>query len=63
MTVLTNSDPTRVMGLSNWFNSGEFFVGLVFDISYYSELRLIDMGNLTDKSWYDIYDRNSTMED
>ena len=60
MTVLTNFDPTRVIGLTNWFDSGEFFVGLIFDTSYYSELWLINMGSLTDKIWYD--DRNTTME-
>ena len=47
------------MVLTNWFDSGEFFVGLVFDTCYYSELWLINMGNLTDKLWYDIYDRNT----
>ena len=49
VTVLTNFDPTRVMGLTNGFDSGEFFVGLIFDTSYYSELWLINRGNLTDK--------------
>ena len=38
MTILTNFDPTRVMGLTNGFDSGEFFVGLIFDTIYYSEL-------------------------
>ena len=48
--------------LANDFDSSEFFVGLVFDTSYYSELWLINMGNLADKIWYDIYDRNTTMD-
>ena len=58
--VLTSFDPTRVMVLTNWFDGGEFFVGLVFDTSYYSELWLINMVYLADKIWYD--DRNTTMD-
>ena len=38
-------------------------MGLIFYTSYYSELWLINRGNLTDKLWYDTYDRNTTMED
>ena len=50
------------MGLTNWFDSGEFFVGLLIDTSYYSKLWLINRGNLTDELWYDTYDRDATME-
>ena len=38
-------------------------MGLIFDTSYYSKLWLINRGIITDKHWYDNYDRNLTMED
>ena len=49
--------------LTNELDKNEFFVSLVQIINYYSELWLINMGNLTDKSWYDIYERNTIKYD
>ena len=49
--------------MTNEFDKSEFLESLVSNINYCSELWLVNMGNLTDKTWYDIDTRNTIKYD